>query len=209
MRRFEAYLASVALVVCFVGQTAAAPIAFYKEGTSVGTFLISSNQTRATLFQALNNVTLTQVGALIDPSTPLAQFRWQIFNSADDFTFGTVISDQTVFFTDVGLATYDTEVNAHLTAGNYYILWLQAVDNSAMMSRFNEEDQGLPFTTTDGNFIVRDGASQNGPANTILPSFSVAASVPEPSAMFLLVAGLAGFAFMRRRKRTSGLARVF
>jgi len=202
MRRFETCLAMLALCFCGMGQAKAAPITFFQQGTAVGIFTITAPTTRETLFQALNNVTLTQFGALMDPNSSSTQFRWRIFDSDASFTFGSSISDQTVSFTDVGLTTYDTVVNASLVSGNYYILSLQPIDGTAIMSRFNEEDQGLPFTTTDANFNVVDGAANGFALNTILPSFSVSTSaIPEPSTMLLLGSGLAGLGFMRRRKK--------
>ena len=186
----------------------AAPITFFQQGTTVGTFQMNSNSTRETLFQALNNVTLTQFGALIDPNSSSTQFRWRIFNSDASFTFEEVISDQTVSFTDVGLTTYDTVVNTSLVSSNYYILSLQPIDDIALMSRFNEADQGLPFITADGNFSVIDGAANGFAGNTILPSFSVDTDViPEPSTMFLLVTSLAGLGLLRLQWSAGGRKR--
>ena len=195
-------LALLIVLLAVVGPAKAGIIPFYKPGTEVGIF--SMRGTRETLFQTLANVTLAEIGAVIDPFNSSSQFRWRIYNSDSNFTFASTIFDQTVSFTDVGLTTYDTSVNVNLNASAYYILSLQAL-TPGNMQRFNESNQGLPFTTIDGVFKVIDGADNRNPANTILPSFSVTSHTPEPSTFVLFGIGLLGLISYswRRQKRTA------
>ena len=72
--------------------------------------------------QALNNVTLTQLGAEIDPGQDNENVRWTIYRSDPGKTFGTQVFSQIFNLgTDVGLTTYDSGLNLSLSVG-FYIL---------------------------------------------------------------------------------------
>lgn len=195
-----------AMLVALVGVStlSGAAIPFFVPGTQTGPFDMQSNETRETLFQVLNSVVLTQVGAEINPASSSAQFRWRIFDSDSSFTFGSSILDTTATYADIGMATYNTSVNVPLTGGDYYILSLQTVAVSAVMQRYEEWQQGLPLLTSDANFSVIDGQAAGG-GNSILPAFSVTAgegeaAIPEPGSLALVIAGVAVLGCWRRRR---------
>ena len=187
----------------------AATIPFYQVvNPSPSTFVNSGGSTREIFFQAVNGVTLTELGVLLDPASSTTNYSWRIYQSDLTRTFGTQILNTSVAFVDAGLGTYDTSVSVGLVAGGYYILQL-LTPVATNMGFPLESAQGLPFLTTDSNFTVLDGGAngqvvQNGWLNGILPPFSVSTrapvSVPEPGTLALLCLGLAGLGFNWRRK---------
>jgi hypothetical protein len=62
----------VLLALAGVSAPGAAAIPFFVPGTQTGTVQMSIDETRETLFQALNNVTLAMVGPV-----PLAHFQFR------------------------------------------------------------------------------------------------------------------------------------
>jgi len=131
-------------------------------------------KTRQTDFDALNIVTLTQLGAEIDPGWDNENVRWTIYYSDSGKTFGTQVFSQIFDLgTNVGLTINDSGLSVSLSAG-FYILEMQALGGpTIMMERYNEADQGLAFVTSDGNFRVTDGAGNFTFTNAILPAFSL------------------------------------
>lgn len=199
-----AMLAVVAICATAVPRLATAAPVLLTNGGSVGPFGMGVTETRQTHFEALNNVTLTQLGAEIDPGRDNENVRWTIYNSDSGKTFGTQVFSQIFDLgTDVGLTTYDSGVNLSLSAG-FYILEMQAQGGpTIMMERYNEADQGLPFVTSDGNFRVTDGAGNFTFTNTILPAFSLSTdsviAVPAPAAAPLFAALFGALVILRRR----------
>ena len=195
-------LGLVIALVATPGVMQAAMIPFFIPGTSTSTFGMGSNEQRVTLFKTLSPVTLTQLGAEIDPVSSSAFFSWQILNSDATATLGSEVFDSGSFsLSDVGMATYNTSVNVSLNTNSYYLLRLTPALGGTRMQRYNEVNQGIPFTTTDSNFSVVNGyhsfSSGDPQGNTILPSFSVSTTVsenppliPEPTTGVLALMGL-------------------
>ena len=163
--------------------------------------------TRETHVQALNDVTLTELGVRLDPVTVNAQLEWKVVESDVLKIPGTILYDTgTIGITDLGLQDYDTPVSVALTGGDYYILSLKVVSGTVDMVRFDESGQGLPFTTTDSSFLITDGGSNvlffgagGFDVQNFLPAFSVSTVLAPPA----LAAGAVGLALLgawRRRR---------
>lgn len=199
-----ATLAVVAVCATAAPRIAMAAPVLLTNGGSIGPFGMGVTETRQTHFEALNNVTLTQLGAEIDPGRDNEDVRWTIYNSDSGKTFGTQVFSQIFDLgTDVGLTTYDSGLSVSLSAG-FYILEMQALGGpTIMMERYNEADQGLPFVTSDGNFRVTDGAGNFTFSNSILPAFSLSTdsvvAVPAPVSAPLFAAMFGAFLILRRR----------
>lgn len=182
----------------------AAPIPFYQSiNPAPSSFEMQPGETRETYFQALFDVTLTQLGALIDPASSSTSYSWRLYESDGSKNFGSQLLNTSAQFTDAGLDTYDTAVNVSLMAGSYYILQLLAPSATTM----GVSTLAAPFTA--GDFLVIDGGA-NGPPNSFdnqfLPTFSVASRrtnapgiIPEPASLALLVSGLACLLAFRRQ----------
>ncbi len=171
--------------------------------TTFDTFVPERRQTH---FEVLNNVTLTELGALIDPSVDNQNIRWRVIQSDSAAAFGTELFSQETTLGDLGFQTYDLSLNLALATG-FYILELAAIDQFLSMRGLNETNQGVPFVTTDGNFRVLDGGANENFANVLLPAFSVSTTaVPLPAALPLLGTGLAAFGLLGwRRKRRAAI----
>ena len=167
---FRSFFAATGLTLMVAMSAEAATVKFF-QGSSPGTF-ITVGETRDTLFQTLTAVTLTALGAEIDPVSSSSLFTWQIFNAnasnpSGSGPFGSKVFDSgAISFLDGGLATYDLNVNVSLASS--CVLCLAAGDAFGTgMRRYDESgDPPAPFITTDGKFSVLDGGA--GP-NGIIP----------------------------------------
>jgi cysteine-rich repeat protein len=180
---------------------------------------------RETLFQSLVNARLVALSALLDPGAVTDQFRWRIYESNASGSFGSLIFDTTAAYGDLGEATYPRAMSLNVNKGDYYILSLESIQTGANKNRIQlekEGDQGLPFTTMDGQFVVLDGGANGSFSDTFLPAFGITSEgspklVPTlgPVAVLLLGSCLAviGALSIRRcesnarRSRTTPVAR--
>lgn len=190
---------SIVLLLAMGSAVQAAETAFTSATPAFGAFF--ANERRQTHFQALQDVTLSALGAEGDPAG--GDFSWRILNSDALGSFGSTLIEIPITLGDQGLGVYDTPVNVDLTGGNYYYLEFQN-DNvfTATIRQDSESESGLPFTTSDGRFFVIDGKA-NEVSNTLLPGFSVTVA-PEPSSPLLSAAALAAIATLALLRRRHG-----
>lgn len=201
--------AAFALTICAAQGASAASVTLFDNSVVPGSFSMLVPEGRQTLFEVLNPVHITQLGATIDPASDTQAFDWRIYASTAGAAVGTAVFTQTGnTFTDIGLATYDTAVAVSLDPGYYILELFVASAGNVTMARYNEAGQGLPRVTSDGNFRVLNGYSTpNNIAglealggSTILPAFSVTTGTPVPlPAPVLLIP--AAFAILGRRRR--------
>jgi hypothetical protein len=196
-------LGALILVTCAVDQALAAPIALFKTGGALGSG-ISAGDRRETRFEALLDVTLTEVAAdLSIPVSPASKGRFEIFNSNSIGAFGSEVFDSgpLSFSPSSLITTYGVGTSVSLSAGAFYILAFSVVEGAIAITGRAESTQGLPFVTPEGYFRVIDGMRLGG-SSSFLPAFSVAAStVPEPASMTLLMLGVVGTAMRKWRQR--------
>ncbi|MEM6371666.1 MAG: VPLPA-CTERM sorting domain-containing protein [Pseudomonadota bacterium] len=191
-----------------------AALAFSASGVSAATtnmfrstpstpFGMSSNETRETIFDVNFEVTLTELGAHINPFDD-ATYRWNIFTSNASASEISQVFTTDFFAARGALSIVDTAVNVTLGVGTY-ILQLEALGTGAFMQRYNERNVNLPFDIADGAITVIDGSANNNAGNIILPAFSITLGdptpIPLPASGVLLLAGIAGMAGLRRSRR--------
>jgi len=206
------------LIPLFIGSDPRFPLIGMGEGEG-----------RWTYFELLNDVTITQLGAVLDPDTSNDIFEWEIYSTEDDVPdspsepVGALIAsvfDTTMSVTDIGLATYDTNVSVPLTEGFYALSFVKFLSgDSFKLGTTTNNTANYPNPTIDSNFRVWDGASSTGADppqagnNLLLPQFSVniegftppsngipdPPSIPEPATILLLSIGLIGLAGIRRK----------
>jgi hypothetical protein len=205
-------IAAVLVGNVFAASAEAAAVKFYQPDTDTDTIVDGQGLTRETHFRALDDVQLVQIGVLFDPLDDEAiTVRWHIHASnVNKQLLGPVFSSSDIVFADAGLKQYNTGVSFALEQDEYYVLAMELVAGSFEMPEFHENDQNLPFITSDGNFQVGDGGvnghalyqlsssntSGNWP-NVVLPAFSV--TIPEPASI-TLIACSAGLVMRRRRR---------
>ncbi|MGE0485253.1 MAG: hypothetical protein AB7Q81_14020 [Gammaproteobacteria bacterium] len=200
--------AAFTLAVGATQGAAAASVTLFDNSVIPSSFSMLVPEGRQTLLEVLNPVHITQLGATIDPASSTQAFDWRIYASTAGAAVGAAVFTQAGnTFTDVGLATYDTDVAVSLDPGYYLLELFVASAGNVTMARYNESGQGLPRVTSDANFRVLNGYSTpNNIAglealgnSTILPAFSVTtgAPVPLPAPALLLPAALA--VLVRRR----------
>lgn len=161
---------------------------------------------RWTLFQTLQDVTVSGFGILTSRSSQSGNFDFYLYNSDSS---GAVVGSPIAQVEDtlwgaagVNWAYFPTSVN--LTTGNYYILKF-----TLFTGIFIEKtaSPAAPFDTDPPWFSVVDGKSGASPThNAYLPAFSVDATltsgVPEPASLVLVGASLLALCgFGRRAQR--------
>ena len=211
-----AYLAAkVAAVVlttsCMTSTQALSAAVDLHAGVTSTTFVQSATDNRLTFLEVLASVTIQALGVEVDPLATSTDITWRIFNASNVGVLGSLVSETKSSFADIGPSVYDTSIGTSLTTGFY--LFEFDTDSSVIHQRYNENQQGLPFVSTDGNFRVIDGAQRSDGqqlnlSNSILPAFSVTtgggpvATVPLPAALPLMAGGLGIMGlFGWRRKR--------
>jgi hypothetical protein len=193
------YLLSAAMVFA-ASSVSAASIDMFQS--SAGTaFFMGNTETRETVFDVNSAITLSALGAEIDPTGDIS-FRWNIFTSDAGATEISQVFTTDFSVTDIGMSVYDTSVNIALGIGTY-ILQLENLGTSSVMQRYNEAAETLPFDIASGAITVRDG-SANTSVNSILPAFSISVGdtppvVPLPASAWLLLGGLAGMRRLREK----------
>jgi hypothetical protein len=140
-------------------------------------FELLGPETRAVHVQAMQDVSLTQLGAIIQPTEDPTQVTtsafWSVWRSD---AAGNLIGSQFIFFDavsyiDTGLGTYFSHVfDLPLQKNAFYIFVLQ-VNFDALMPRYREAFQPLPLLTSDGSLLVINGGDLLGFTNAILPAF--------------------------------------
>lgn len=151
---------------------------------------------------------LTAFGVRMDPLVGAFSLTAEIFNyDLNSNTRGSLISTNTLAFTDLGLSFYDVPLAASLSPGLGYELQIKPFGFSQFNVEFyffdNPSGVGPDFPYAAGPLIVIDGAGDGvgGRSNFVLAHFELnGAAVPEPNSMLLLGTGaLALAAFLRRR----------
>ncbi len=184
----------------------AASIDLFQSGTSTTDFGMGSVETRETIIDVNSAVTLTELGAEIDPNGDIS-FRWNIWTS--NLSAAEISNVFTTDFsvTDVGMAVYDTSVNVSLAVGRYIIQLENLGISGSRMARYNEFNQDLPFDVDGGAITVLNGSANNSANNTILPAISISTGpvtppIPLPASSLLLGAGIFAFGAMRRFRKS-------
>lgn len=166
-------------------------------------------QTYYTLFEALNDESVTGLAINYDPGPGNSDsFFWSLWDSNANGALGTQLLhfQGTSPTLDPGFGTYETPVNLTFQAGHYYVVAFQANNDP------NNVPYGFattPYTTPGGGFeVVSGGASAvisvNDPlyvTTEMSLDLGPNAAVPEPSTLILFGIGLsAGVACAWQRK---------
>jgi hypothetical protein len=139
-------------------------------------FQMIGPETRAVHVQAMQDVRLTQLGAIIqptgDPTQVTTSAYWSVWR-AD--AAGNLVGNQFIFFdavnyTDEGLGTYFSHsFDLSLQQNEFYVIIFQA-NFDALMPLFREFRQDLPLLTSDGSLLVINGGAAGSFINSILPA---------------------------------------
>lgn len=222
MKRLILCVAVLLVGVFSIGGTAGATIIplYQGSGRIIGP---GPGEGRWTFFELLNDVTITQVGAVLEPTSSAVPVHWGLFstNSAGDFASFSLVYETTDTYDLLGLQEYDTDFLVSLTAG-FYTLGLTTPNAGLMLDTSNNILSSYPNPTIDGNFRVLGGASSHLDSGTVplngnnllLPKFRVNIQgfdppdpdpnvIPEPSSLIvwsLILVTFGGVGWWRRWK---------
>lgn len=194
-------------------SAAAIPLYPSVSGQSSG----DTGEGRWTYIEVLHDESVTQIGIILNPSSPTDRFRWAIYSTTTVGSLMGLIFEQTVSYTDDdALTVKDIDTSIALTSGSY-VLGLTTLDAPwQIMGGPNSVSGGYfahGFVTADGNFRLWD-AGVSSPMtpltagnSVLLAGFSVTATsqggqglIPSAATTALLAVGLAAFSIVRRTK---------
>jgi len=143
-------------------------------------FQMTVTETRSVHVQAMQDVRLTQLGAIIQPTGDPTQVSvsafWSVWRAdANGNLIGTGDNSGRLFFdavnyTDEGLGTYFSHsFDLSLQQNEFYVIMFQA-NFAALMPLFREIHQDLPLLTSDGSLLVINGGDLDNFINDILPA---------------------------------------
>jgi hypothetical protein len=144
-------------------------------------FQLIGVENRVVHVQALQDVRLTQLGAIIQPTGGLTEVGpsayWSVWRAdANGNLLGTSDNSGRIFFdavsyTDEGLGTYFSHsFDLSLQKNEFYVIVFQ-VNFDALMPLYRESLQDLPLLTSDGSLLVINGGTLLDLTKPILPAF--------------------------------------